>query len=45
MTELARETDMTRVGIYKALAPEDKPTVSTFMRITRALGFKVRITV
>ena len=45
VTELARETGMTRVGIHKALAPGGNPTFSTFMRITRALGFKLRITV
>ena len=38
VTELARETGMTRVGIYKALAPDGNPTFATLMRITRALG-------
>ena len=36
---------MTSVGIYKALAPDGNPTLSTLMRITRALGMQVRITV
>ena len=45
ITELAHETGMTRVGIYKALAPEGNPTFSTLIRITRALGMRVRITV
>ena len=44
VTELARETGMTRVGIYKALAPDGNPTFATLMRITRALGLQVRIT-
>ena len=44
VTELAHETGMTRVGIYKALAPDGNPTFSTLMRITRALGMQVRIT-
>ena len=44
VTELARETGMTRVGIYKALAPDGNPTFATLMRITRALGMQVRIT-
>lgn len=39
-----RPTGMTRVGIYKALAPEGNPTFATLMRITRALGLQVRIT-
>ena len=45
VTGLAHETGMTRVGIHKALAPDDNPTLSTLMRITRALGMQVRITV
>ena len=35
---------MTRVGIYKVLAPDGNPTFATLMRITRALGMQVRIT-
>ena len=45
VTELAHETGMTRVGIYKALAPDGNPTFATLMRITRALGMQLRITV
>ena len=45
VTEIAHETGMTRVGIYKALAPDGNPTLSTLMRITLALGMQVRITV
>ena len=45
VTELAQETEMTCVGIYKALAPDGNPTYSTLTRITRALGMQVRITV
>ena len=32
VTGRAPETGMTRVGIYKALAPEGNPTFATFMR-------------
>ena len=45
VTELAHETGMIRVGIYKALAADGNPTFSTLMRITRVLGMQVRITV
>ena len=45
VTEIAHETGMTRVGIYKALAPDGNPTLSRLTRITRALGMQVRITV
>ena len=44
ITELAHETSMTRVGIYKALAPDGNPTFATLMRLTRAPGMQVPIT-
>ena len=45
MTRLAREVGMTREGLYKALSEKGNPTFSTVMRITRALGMQLRITV
>ena len=44
VTGLARETCLTRVGICKALAANRNPTVSTLLRITRALGLRLRMT-
>ena len=44
MSRLARETGMSRKGLYKALSEDGNPTLATVMRITRALGMKVRIT-
>ena len=44
VSELAREVGMTREGIYKALSDNGNPTFATIMRITRALGMRVRIT-
>ena len=44
MSQLARETGMSRKGLYKALSENGNPTLATIMRITRALGMKVRIT-
>ncbi len=44
MSQLARETGMSRKGLYKALSANGNPTLATVMRITRALGMKVRIT-
>ena len=35
---------MTPVGIYKALAANRNPSFSTLMRITRALGLRLRMT-
>ena len=44
VTRLARETGLSRVGIYKALAANRNPTFSTLMRIARALGLRLRVT-
>ena len=45
MSRLAREIGMTREGIYKALSETGNPSFATVMRITRALGMQLRITV
>ena len=45
MSRLAREVGMTREGLYKALSEKGNPTFATVMRITRALGMQLRITV
>ena len=44
MSRLARETGMSREGLYKALSENGNPSFATVMRITRALGMRVRIT-
>ncbi len=43
MAALARETGMSREDLYKALSTEGNPTFATVVRITRALGLKLRI--
>ena len=45
MSRLAREIGMSREGLYKALSENGNPTFATVMRITRALGMQLRITV
>ena len=45
MSSLAREVGMTREGLYKALSENGNPSFATVMRITRALGMQLRITV
>ena len=45
MSRLAREVGMTREGLYKTLSENGNPTFATVMRITRALGMQLRITV
>ena len=45
MSRLARDIGMTREGLYKALSENGNPSFATVMRITRALGMQLRITV
>ncbi len=45
MSRLAREIGMTREGLYKALSEKGNPSFATVMRITRALGMQLRISV
>src|SRR5690606_41420272 len=39
VSQLARETGLTREGIDKALAGESKPSFATVNKVARALGF------
>ena len=43
MTALAREVGMSRVGLNKALSGGGNPTLSTGMKVAKALGLKVSI--
>lgn len=43
MSQLARDTGLTREGLYKALAPEGNPTFSTVAKIAKALGFQLTV--
>ena len=45
MSLLARRIGMSREGLYKALSEDGNPTFATVMRIMRALGMQLRITV
>ena len=45
MSRLARDVGMSREGLYKALSEDGNPSFATVMRIARALGMQVRITV
>ncbi len=44
MSQLARDSGLTRVGLYKALSREGNPTFATVMKVARALGFRVSFT-
>ena len=41
ISQLARETGMTREGIYKALSPGGNPGFGTVVKVARAMGFDV----
>lgn len=41
MTELAQEVGMSRVGLNKALSGQGNPTLSTIMKVSKALGLKL----
>lgn len=38
MAKLARDTGLTREGLYKALSSEGNPSLSTVMKVMKALG-------
>ena len=43
MSRLARDAKLDRAGLYKALSEDGNPSFSTVMKITRALGLKLRL--
>jgi probable addiction module antidote protein/putative addiction module killer protein len=43
MTLLARETGLTREGLYKALSEKGDPQLSTLMSVTKALGLRLSV--
>lgn len=43
MSQLAKETGMTRAGLYKALSAEGNPSFATVSKVARALGLKVTV--
>lgn len=45
MSQLARDTGLTREGLYKALSPEGNPTFATVTKVAKALGLKLSIDV
>ena len=45
MTEIARETGLGRESLYKALSSDGNPEFGTILRVVRALGLKLRVSV
>jgi probable addiction module antidote protein len=44
MAQLARDTGMTREGLYKALSADGNPSFATVVKVAAVLGFKVSLT-
>ncbi len=43
MAKLARDADMTREGLYKALSPDGNPSFATVSKIAKAMGLRVEL--
>ncbi len=43
MSQLSRDTGISREGLYKALSPEGNPTFATVAKVAKALGFKLTV--
>lgn len=43
MTQLAKETGVTRDGLYKALSPTGNPSFDTVQKVVRAFGLRMDI--
>lgn len=43
MSQLARDTGLTREGLYKALAPDGNPSFATVAKVAKALGFRLTV--
>jgi probable addiction module antidote protein len=41
MSQLARETGLTREALYRSLSLEGNPNLSTLLKVTRALGVRL----
>jgi probable addiction module antidote protein len=41
MVKLAKETGLTREGLYKALSADGNPSLGTVLKVVRALGLKL----
>jgi probable addiction module antidote protein len=41
MSQLARETGLTREGLYKALSADGNPSFATVLKVAKALGLRL----
>lgn len=45
MTDIARETGLSRESLYRALGGEGNPTLATVVKVLGALGLRLQVTV
>lgn len=45
MSQLARDTGISREGLYKALSGEGNPEFATVLKVMKALGLKLHATI
>jgi probable addiction module antidote protein len=43
MTQLAKEVDLTREGLYRSLSKDGKPSFETIWKVIRALGMRLTV--
>lgn len=43
MSQLARDTGLTREGLYKALSDEGNPSFGTVLKVINALGYRLKV--
>lgn len=43
MSQLSRDTGLSREGLYKSLSPEGNPSFATVAKVAKSLGFKLTI--
>lgn len=43
MSQLARDTGLTREGLYKALSQDGNPTFATVAKVAKALGLQITL--
>lgn len=44
MSQLARDVNISREGLYKALSGEGNPSFATILKVVRSLGLKIDLT-
>ena len=43
MSQLAKDTGISREGLYKALSRKGNPSLSTLLKVAKALGVQLKV--